>query len=91
MKQFDQFMKTIFRGSLIRPLSALAILVTLAAAQAQPTFSNISPDGSHLFQASAMLSFKANSVLGVTNVSVALTSTTLSGASRLKTLTPDMV
>ncbi len=87
MKQYDKAMKTFPLAALIRSVSVLSALAALATAQAQPTFSNISPDGSHLFQPSATLSFNANSALGVTNVSVALTSTTLPGASRLKTLT----
>jgi hypothetical protein len=80
-------MKKLPLTSFVRSLSVLAGLGIVAAAQAQPTFSNISPDGSHLFQPSATFSFNANSALGVTNVSVDLTSTTLQGASRLKTLT----
>ena len=80
-------MKTIFLTSFVRTISVLAGLAVIAAAQAQPTFSNISPDGSHLFQPSGTLSFNVNSAPGVTNVSVDLTSTTLQGASRLKTLT----
>jgi hypothetical protein len=86
----DHIMKTLTFTSMLRSaalLSAAGALFSAAVAQAQPAFSNISPDGSHLFQPSAMLSFNASSALGVTNVSVALTSTTLQGASRLKTLT----
>jgi hypothetical protein len=80
------FTPTLFLRS-VAVLTAAGALLSAAVAQARSTLSNISPDGSYLFQPSAALSFNANSALGVTNVSVALTGTTLQGASRLKTLT----
>jgi hypothetical protein len=86
-KNSHKRMKTNLLTSFAPSMSVLAGLAMMATAQAQPTFSSISPDGSHLFQPSGTLSFNVSSAPGVTNVSVTLTSTTLQGASRLKTLT----
>ena len=59
----------------------------VALAQAQ-TITSISPDGSRQFQYSPTLSFLASSSAGVTNVTVALTETTLTGATKVANLTP---
>ncbi len=56
--------------------------------QAQSSIGNIYPNGTNMFQPSAALTFTANSPVGVTNVTVALTGTSLySGQSILKNLT----
>jgi hypothetical protein len=68
-------------------LGAISALLCGAVAQAQPVITSISPDGSHLFQPASVLSFHATSTVGVTNVTVALTVTSLSGSSFLKNLT----
>jgi hypothetical protein len=54
--------------------------------QAAPTISSVFPDGTHQFQASTKLSFTASSTAGVTNVTVALTITSLKGTSFIRNL-----
>ncbi len=54
--------------------------------QAQ-SISNVSPDGSHLFQPSTTLSFIAASPAGVANITVQLTGTSLPGVTTVTTLT----
>ncbi len=49
-----------------------------ASAQAQPTISDLYPDGNYLLQPAAKLVFTASSPVGVTNVSVQLTLTNAS-------------
>src|SRR3974390_1760124 len=86
MKKCDPVQRTASTGFLTRFISALAGLAALVAAQAQPTISNVAPDGSRQFQYSPTLTFLASSTAAVTNVTVHLTGTTLTGVSRLKTL-----
>jgi Carbohydrate binding module (family 6) len=62
-------------------------MALVALAQAQ-TITSISPDGSRQFQYSPTLSFLASSSAGVTNVTVALTEKTLTGATKVANLTP---
>lgn len=52
-------------------------LLSGAAALAQPTISNIYPNGTNMFQPSATLTFNVTSGSGVTNVTVDLTATNL--------------
>src|SRR5579862_9266867 len=58
------------------------------AAQAQPTVTNVFPNGAYQFQATNALNFTVNSTAGVTNLSVALTVTTLTGTAYLQNLSP---
>ena len=57
------------------------------ALYAQPTITSITPNGSHLFNSATTLSFVASSAVGVTNVTVQLTQTSLAGSSFLQNLT----
>ncbi len=86
-KHRDKVIRTPPLSSLIRSLSALAGLAAFTLVQAQPAIQNVYPDGSRLFQVSPTLAFNATATAGVTNVTVQLTSTTLPGVSRLRTLT----
>jgi hypothetical protein len=73
----------------------VSVLAGLAAAWlgagsalAQPTIGNVYPNGTNMFQPSAALTFSASSSAAVTNVTVALTGTSLyTGQSILKQLT----
>ncbi|HEY9510010.1 MAG TPA: hypothetical protein VIV82_09135, partial [Verrucomicrobiae bacterium] len=66
----------------------LAGFTVMAVAPAQPTISNVYPNGANLFQPSTTLSFVASSTLGVTNVTVRLTTTSLTtGQSFIRNLT----
>ena len=62
-------------------------MAAIAAAQAQPVISGITPDGTVMFQPSGTLSFAASAPAGVTNISVQLNGTKLTGASFLKIYT----
>ena len=53
------------------------VLAIAGTAEAQPTISNVYPNGTNMFQPSATLTFAAGSPAGVTNVTVALTITSL--------------
>ncbi len=83
---------------LVRTITTRAVAVGLAiaclvlgvnAVRAQnPVINNVYPDGAHLFESSATLSFNAVSSAGVSNLTVQLTATKLSGGSPfLRTLT----
>lgn len=64
----------------LKSLTRSAVLLaglTVAAAEAQPTITDVYPNGANLFQPSETLSFLASSTLGVTNVTVQLTTTSL--------------
>ncbi len=63
---------------------AAACMLLPALAQAQPTISAISPDGSHQFQPASALTFNVASLVGVTNVSVQLTVGSLLGSKYLE-------
>jgi hypothetical protein len=67
--------------SVISGFAAVCIMLCSQAAQAQtsPVISNIYPNGTNLFQPSSTLSFTAAASAGVTNVTVELTGSTLSG------------
>src|SRR6267142_6098416 len=66
-------------------LSSVAFVVVV---EAQPVISNVYPNGTNVFQPSSTLSFTASSAAGVTNVTVALTVTSLyKGSSFLRNLT----
>ncbi|SPE56428.1 conserved hypothetical protein [Verrucomicrobia bacterium] len=67
-------------------LSAASLWSAALIGQAQPAITNIYPDGLRQFEASSTLSFTANSSVGVTNVSVQLTVTSLPGVSYLENL-----
>src|ERR1700756_5468646 len=67
-------------------LALAGLLICANGALAQPTITAISPDGTHLFQPSSKLSFTASSSAGVTNVTVSLTVSTLSGLNYLQNL-----
>lgn len=57
-------------------------------ASANPVITNVFPTGTHLFESSGSLSFNAISSVGVSNISVQLTATKLTGGSPfLRTLT----
>jgi hypothetical protein len=79
------------RTGITRLLQSGALLGGLAfvtSATAQPTISNVSPDGSRQFQYSPTLTFLASSTAGVTNVTVALSAKTLTGVASAANLTP---
>jgi type VI protein secretion system component Hcp len=66
----------------------LMLFVGATKAQTGPAITNIYPDGTYQFQPSPTISFYASSAAGVTNVSVTLNSTSLTGQAGLpKTLT----
>jgi hypothetical protein len=67
-------------------VSAAGLWLSSLIGQAQPTITNIYPDGLHQFEASSTLSFTANSPVGVTNVSLQLIVTNLSGSIYLQFL-----
>ncbi len=71
----------------IRTAALLSVLVILGIAQAQPTITSVYPDGATQFQPTAKLSFVATAPAGVTNISVQLTGTKMSGATFLKVYT----
>ncbi|HXP63539.1 MAG TPA: hypothetical protein VN829_23750, partial [Dongiaceae bacterium] len=85
-------MKTPSLVSLRRAAPALAAACALlsgAVAQAQPTLTSISPDGSVQFQWTNTLTFTLSSTSGITaaNISVQLSMTNLSGVGSTTTLT----
>jgi hypothetical protein len=72
----------------LKACAAFALLMLAGRmAHAQTTITGISPDGTRQFQPSATLTFNAGSPAGVTNVTVQLTTTSLTGQSFLKNLT----
>ncbi|HWD90862.1 MAG TPA: hypothetical protein VG938_00805 [Verrucomicrobiae bacterium] len=76
-----------FSAFAVAPLIAACLLLFGSPAQAQSTISNLYPNGTNMFQPSTTLSFTASSPAGVTNVTVALTVTSLyKGTSFLKNL-----
>lgn len=75
-------------SSLIPSGVLLGGLAFASIALAQPTISNVYPDGARQFQYSPTLSFLASSSAGVTNVTVALTAKTLTGVTAAANLTP---
>ncbi len=60
-------------------LAAVGVMLTGSISQAAPTISNLSPNGAFQFQSSGTLGFTLASTPGVTNVSVQLTGTPLTG------------
>ncbi|HVU26283.1 MAG TPA: hypothetical protein VHG71_00840 [Verrucomicrobiae bacterium] len=69
--------------------TTLVCALSHGAAQAQPTITSLYPDGANQFQASSTLAFVAGSTVNITNVSVTLTPTSLSGQQGFPaTLTP---
>lgn len=70
-------------------LVAAGLALGVNAVQAQnPVISNVFPDGAHLFESSSLLTFNATSSAGVSNITVQLTATKISGGSPfLRTLT----
>src|SRR3974390_1720191 len=81
-------MKTSGIKSILRLTALLSGVVAGGRAQAQPGIKNAYPNGNYQFQYAPTLSFTATSATAVTNVVVQLTSTTLTGQSSFKTLTP---
>ncbi|HEY4417819.1 MAG TPA: lamin tail domain-containing protein, partial [Verrucomicrobiae bacterium] len=73
--------------SITRRFFAGASIFLIAKAVSAQSISTISPDGSHLFQPSATLSFVAAAPAGVASVTVQLTATTLPGVTTVATLT----
>ena len=74
-------------NSFLALLIAASFLLCGRLAQAQSTISALYPNGTNLFQPSTTLSFTASSPAGVTNVTVALTVTSIyKGTSFLKNL-----
>jgi hypothetical protein len=73
--------------SVIRTAVLSTGMAAIAATQAQPVITGITPDGSVLFQPSNTLAFVASAPAGVTNISVQLNGTKLSGATFLKIYT----
>jgi hypothetical protein len=71
--------------SLSQTAIVLSGLVALGAAQAQPTITGTYPDGTTLLQASDRLSFVVSA--GVTNISVQLKVTSMTGATAFKVYT----
>jgi hypothetical protein len=69
--------------------AAACLLVCGSAAQAQSTIANVYPDGKVQFQSTNSLSFTASSPDGVTNITVELTGTKMTGEASLKVLTMD--
>jgi len=64
------------------------LMLSGGAAQAQSSIANIYPNGTNMFQPASALTFSASSPVGVTNVTVGLTITSLqTGQSFLKNLT----
>ena len=69
-------------------IALLASVLLAGVAKAQPAISNVYPNGTNMFQPSSTLSFTASSAASVTNVTVALTVTSLyKGTSFVKNLT----
>lgn len=70
-------------------LAVACLIFGVNAAHAQnPVITNVFPDGTRLFESSSSLSFNATSSAGVSNITVQLTATKLSGGSPfLRTLT----
>ena len=75
-------------NSLLKSGALLGGLAFVTLATAQPTISNVSPDGSRQFQYSPTLTFLASSTAGVTNVTVAMSARTLTGVASAANLTP---
>jgi hypothetical protein len=76
--------RTTFLSSLTAIVASAGILLCGGRVHAQPVIGNAYPDGVHQFEPSSTLNFTATSSLGVTNVSVALTVTTLTGLNFLQ-------
>jgi len=72
---------------LARITSFLGGLAVLSLAQAQPLITGITPDGSVQFQPSQTLSFVVTDSATVTNISVTLNGTKLTGAGFVKVYT----
>jgi hypothetical protein len=73
---------------LVQFIALLSSVVFVAVVGAQPVISNVYPNGTNMFQPSATLTFTASSPAGITNVTVALTVTSLyKGTSFLRNLT----
>ncbi len=72
---------------LVTSLAAAATFWGGISVQAQPTISNVYPDGTAMFQLAPSLTFNADSTVDITNVTVDLTSTSLqTGQAILKSL-----
>jgi hypothetical protein len=72
---------------LIQLVALLSSMLLVTALKAQPVIANVYPNGTNMFQPSSTLTFTASSSAGVTNVTVALTVTSLyKGTSFVKNL-----
>jgi len=80
-------MKKLRSTSFIRAAALLTGLAVIGTAQAQLTVTSIYPDGAIQFQPAPTLTFVASSPAGVTNITVQLTGTKLSGTTFLKVYT----
>jgi hypothetical protein len=66
--------------------SSAVVCLAAVTGRCQPTITSVFPDGSHMFQPSGNMSFSAKSPLGITNIVVQLTVTTLPGVTYLEFL-----
>src|ERR1035437_8826500 len=73
--------------SIIAGLAAAGIMLCGSAVQAQPAIANVFPNGAYQLQSTNALTFNATSSVGITNISVALNATKLTGGSILRNLT----
>jgi hypothetical protein len=80
-------MKSLHPTSFIGTAALLSGLAALGIAQAQPVITSIDPDGTTQFQPAAKLSFVASATAGVSNISVQLTGTKMTGETFLKVYT----
>lgn len=70
-------MKKTTNVSILKMAGLAVALLSGDSVFAQPTISNIYPNGTNMFQPSAALTFTANSTVGITNIVVDLTATNL--------------
>jgi hypothetical protein len=68
-----------FKTSILASLVAMGVLAPGLVAVAQPVIANLYPDGLYQFEPSTVISFSATSTVGITNIAVTLTPTTLLG------------
>ena len=80
-------MKRLPANALARITSLLGSLAALSLAQAQPVITGITPDGTVQFQPSPTLSFVVTDPTTVTNITVTLNGTKLTGSSFVKVYT----
>jgi len=72
---------------ILASLAAAIIVLCGGAVQAQPVIANAFPDGTYQLQSAKALTFTATASAGITNISVQLSATKLTGGTSLRNLT----